>query len=1685
LVIYGRSSNQAVGPITTTDSVHYYDKFIVPIRKELIAPSGTLTIAGTEHGLGTTEFFCNIVQSTSLLNKSYEDVDVDAIRIDSTTYDLNIDYTTMSTIDTIVYYKDETSTPGNNYIATLTHSGTPASQSFSIPTTTHNLINYNVIYQLYEDTGSEWIQVKPSEFLLQANGDVSVTIVNDTGSSVDYKIILSASPTSNLGSGVVNGSSTGTVVISGVESPWIFYNIYLEQTPGGTKEQVEANSVIYDDLTQEITLEFNNVAPVARNFIIYYQYGNIRSNVLCVVDPAVTVNGIDLQPQITIWGLDHSEIYSTKSAREGWATHIDTYRRSGEQRVITGLGGNLFSAQTYSEAVVSYLYARLHPSLQSRASAALNVGPLFYDTGDTPARSRGYITTDMGGTGQVLVTAVEYDSSNSWTKYTLSVPNMNIVGTLSTMISTTTGLEDWLTVNNMSYKRHEGTFRIRQVTQGTNELDIWVENAQNDSSDWDDLNTGGYAGVFTDQITWLTTCSYIPGDILILTGSDLAEVYTSDESTTVCGPFNSISQIPAGVLVTGRRTSEVVPLRESLPSLADSVENLVRGDMLSYTGIDRNLRVLSINADIDRTVSISGDGTTATVTLATGDTTYLSSGQKIILIGAGNYSGVQTISNILSSTQFTLNSTYSDTISLAVLSGKTIEIDEQLEWADTSSDANVFQVDRRWIPIEAPDDSFNLTPSTYVRYFDSAEYSDQPFIRSTMVSDNLYLTNGSDEVMKYDGQNIYRAGLPAWQPGLFVSQSVNPTSRTCTISNGSNIITTASTAGIEIGAIVVDGTAVPSGTTVTAITSPTTFTISTPAVGNATTTVSFTIPRIVVNLKQITYKAKIPDGGTLELNSKYETSVLPVGTTVRISGSTQIYTIQSYESISTNHIVFDRSFLEDSNIAATGTITELGRYKYYFRLNAVDANDNIIASAMTSSDDMVAEMTDNAAVHLKLVGLPSFDNYDYDRLEVQIYRTKLLTGTTVPVFYLITTLPINFNNTLGYIEYTDVFSDNDLYQLDETSSIVGAELGIGWSEPLRAKYITTTANRLILGNVSDYPEFDIQLVGPANLSNGQIASVGNGMLFRKDSSDTGTVTNMTDRVKFEWKSADATKTANSFTIGSNEFSFAAAGITGAVIGDWIYLYYSTVAATGRLLKYSGWWQISNIVGTTITVKLTGASASTSYPDRYMVATDPTNVPVMLGVDGNLGQSNGDTFDIFDCTRRLALAINAVMRQVDITISGMEQFRPWLLARSGNDVSAAGRIIVRTTKVEDYLPSIVPTYSNFSLYINSLPVSSGQNTEAAQRIYPSRILVSYQNYPELFDSPTTVLDSDSISAIDINPADGQEITGVIPFFGEAAFTAAQQAGILVVFKTNSIYLVDINQKVSGSNLVVQRLETQGLGCTAPYSIAVTKNGIMFANNSGIYCLRRNQAIEYIGKFMERNWVNRVDRDVLSIAQGHHYSVGRMYKLSVPISGTEDVNTGYIEPSEVYVYNHTQEDEEQHMGAWSRYDNHTAIGWANLASDAFWASTGGKVYVLRTTGSETDFRDSNEPIVFRLDTRPNAYGNSGIRKVLDKVVASYRTGANTASNNMYFSVDLEQEYSATTQFRVAGTTENLTGFDDEVQKDVVTLRHSLDRRKGVYFSIRIENSNLDQNVEIAGVDYRVGGLDSKGIKSASKT
>lgn len=1603
LVVQGRTSVAMTGPYSTSDASEYYPKFIVPTRKQLNAPSGTLTILGSESGMTSSAAFCDVVESTSLSTTSYIKLLTDSISTNASTLDVSIGYTTISNRNAFVFFSDETPVAGNSYVFTTTAKVDNNPITVSIPSSLHNLTSYNIISSIQLKSGSARLKVIPDLFTVATNGDVSVTIGGLTGDI--YEVILSAAPVANLVNGAVNASSSGTVTISALDKPWAFLGIYLEQTPGGIKELVYADSVDYDFATNSLTVSFTNNAPVARNFIVFYEYGSLRSNILCVESATTVVTGEDLSPQLTIWGLSHTEIYPTRTSREGWVNHVDSYRRLGEQRLIAGLGGNVFSSQTNFEASTGFLMPTLYPNLFGRVSSPIIVGPVFYDTGDLPARTRGFITADASGTNWAKVTSVVYDTGNNWTKYTISLPNKVIIGTLSTIISTTSNLQDWITITGMSYARHEGTFRILQVADGTNEVHIWVDNSLN-SSDYDDLGVGGQAGIFTDQTTFLTAGNFVAGDILISSSLDVeyqSTVVSSSGSTIVSNLLTSVIQIPAGIVIAGQRTSSIIPMREPIPTLTPSVENLVRGDILNYTGIARNLRVKNINSDSDRTVSITGDSATATAVLGSGDTSFLAIGMKILFKGAGLYSGTQVISNIPSTTSVEFESTLTTSES-GTLSGKTVEIDEELTWNDTSGDRTVFVNSSRWIPIEAPDDAFTLTPATHGRYLDSDSYINQSPIRSTTVTDNLYLTNGKDPVFKFDGSSIYRAGLPAWQPGLFLTQD------------------TAATA------------------------------------------------KIVVDARTLAYTAPLDSSVSI---STTLTESIPVGTRVRLTGSTEVYTVQSYHVTggATDQLSFDRKLAVG---VIAGSATEVITYRYYFRLNAVDANNNVVISAVTSHQDFVVELAVDAAVNLKLVGLPALDNYDYDRLEVQIYRTKA--GQAAP-FYLITTLPMSFNNTTGYIQYTDTFVDSNLSQLDSASTAIkGAEIPTATSDPLVAKYITSIGNRLVLANLTDVPELDLQIVADASLANSSIA--GGTLLIRKDAVDTGTVTDMTNRIVTEWKNG-FTGTVGTFTFPTNQFSFVTSIATAAVPGDWIYLTYDTVATTGRDLTYSGWWQIAACAGTLVTINLTGAASASTYPTRYCVSTDPTNIPVLLGVDGNLGQANGDSFDTFDATRRLSLAINATMRMTDISL--IPAFTPWAIARSGNDLTPSGRIIVRFPHAAS-TPSVIPTYSGYSLFINSRTAPTTSTVLASTRVYPSRILFSAtDNFAEMFDNPTAQLDSDSESVLDINSSDGQSITGIIPFFGQATFTAAQQAAILVVFKTNSIYLVDLNQKAAGNN-ALQRIETQGLGCTAPYSIAVTKNGIMFANESGIYCLRSDQTIEYVGKFMERNWTEQVDLRALELAQGHHHGVGRVYKLSVPISGTETAE-GYLENSQVYVYNHTQEAQGV-SGAWGRYDAHPATGWANLGSEAFFGNTGGSVMQLRNTGLVSDYRDSAEGITFRVDTRPNDYSNGGIRKILDAVLVHYRTGVDNIGTTFSYSVDLSDEYTASDTFSILQPP-GKSGIGDSPTRQVTTIRHNLGTGRGIYFSLRLENSTVDEAIEIAGLDHRVGGLDTGGILAAAGT
>jgi hypothetical protein len=418
---------------------------------------------------------------------------------------------------------------------------------------------------------------------------------------------------------------------------------------------------------------------------------------------------------------------------------------------------------------------------------------------------------------------------------------------------------------------------------------------------------------------------------------------------------------------------------------------------------------------------------------------------------------------------------------------------------------------------------------------------------------------------------------------------------------------------------------------------------------------------------------------------------------------------------------------------------------------------------------------------------------------------------------------------------------------------------------------------------------------------------------------------------------------------------------------------------------------------------------------------------------------------------------------DTTLSSPAQttFVPWMIAQAGNDIGI-GRLRVRQERdfantIAVVLPAAI---TGATLFVKGIKQAAAAEVDATEEVFQSRILASYRDNPELFDNPQGD-SSNSDSVIDINSADGQEITGIIPFFGDAVFGAGQQEAILVVFKTNSIYLVDIGTGQAS------KIQSRGLGCTAPHSIASTRDGIMFVNDSGIYRLNRNQSISYIGRAVERLFEDDVNSDQLAQMVGHHYGVGRQYKLSVPVGSTQTTN------NQVLVYDHQREQAEgaTEEGAWSRFTNHPATGWANLGNAAFFSTTTGQVFQVRNAGDLTDYRDDADAVdEMVIVLRANDFGAPGARKIVQSIVSHFQLrNSSMAGTTLLISPDLDGEFTS------AGSFSLTKGANNKVE----TVKSSLPRRRLTYIQIKYTNSTKDEDVILTGVDYHAALLNVKGI------
>lgn len=1561
------------GDFSTTNQVHYYTDYTISNRETLTAYSSTLTKTESQHGISSPYIFTGLATSDDALLVDHTIIGPNNTAINTTTNQITIRYSVAASGDGFFYYADKSAEAGVTYI----HNVAAPSTSETISAVTHNLTNFNIGVRCYDDTiaAGSLTEVGPSLITIDGSGNVVVTF----GSAFQGDIILTAAPLANVTTTTLATPGVNNITVS-VDDNFNFFYVYALNGATSKLESVGISNISYDSVAGEATIEYL-LGGAAEYVEVYHEPANIVGNIIQLTDTgAVSETYTSNSPQLTVWGISHEGIYRDADSRGGHVTHIDNYKSASEERLICGLGGNFYGSSPYSTAnAASYLYGSGNVHLRERIEGDTTIAPLFDVTGSVVARTRGLITDASIESYTARISTATYISSEV-IDYTIVFTNKSASVVWNTHISAF----DKLTVTNMAKAENNGTFDILSITSDSSTaLVLRVSNSSALNSNVNETAAQGRAGVFTDKLTLENQSTFITGDVFLSTAISssysLSITAVDNANIYVDGVTASIA-FPDGVRVFGRRTCYIIPLRDD--DGVASVANIVRGDMLDTSFLDYKLRVVNVITNSNNSLTLVGDGTTVTATSNTAHGLY--TGQRIAILYSSIFNCSAVVTDVTDSTTFTFAHTAVGS-STGTLLGKCIEVDDSVTFQDGGS-SDSLTVAGRWTPIEAPTNSGTLTVPTYVYHQDVEDYDSHSIVRSTMASDNLYTVNYQDEVMKIDGSNLYCAGLPRWQPQLFVQFDTSVTSL--------------------LKGYAINYTAV------------------------STTGKYFTLP----------------------------IAAFKVGDRIHDSGTGAIFTVSGVDLIpgspETYHIIVAEN---TASISGANTLTLVKTYYYYARLNYIDANNNSIASAATGHQDCIVEQTADGQFRHKLIGMPVFNNYDYDRIELELYRTKANPDRNYPVFYLAHRKVISFNEYTGYIEINDYKSDDELVDLDATHSVlVGKELGTGWTLPPRAKYITSAGSRLITANIKSYPEFDIVLTQPSTNTVTAANLAGLTMLFRKDSTDAGTTTNMNDRIKFEFVNSGAvTITPANITTTASTFTIFSA--TTPAVGSWVYLYHNA-AGSDNDLYFAGWYQVYSIdSGVSFTCNashgLGTAGGTAADVDRFVSASTPSNVPVWIGTDGNYNQKDGNTSGSIEyiAMLRLSNAINAVSRNADVAISGQETFTPWLLAGSGNDY-ALGQIniqcpIALATTPEVALGTVGTTYS---LFVNNIARVTNEQISSNTYLFPSRVAISYENYPEIFDNILSDK-SNSDSTVDINTSDGQEITGLIPFFGESTFSGSTLNQVVVVFKTNSIYVLDPITRD------YQKIDSRGLGCTAPHSIAATKNGIIFANNSGIYRLNRDMSVSFVGKYMKGLWDESINSSALAEAQGHQYGQANQYKLSIP-TGASTYN------NEVYVYNHELEGQGQEYGGWSRYDNHPATGWANQADNAYMASTGGDVFEIKIAENAYSYRDDAASINSQAILKAEDFDLPAVRKVVGKIGLSleYET---CALLSVHTAVNLIQS------FDLANSITSSSAED-------ITLNISPVKRKCNYMQIKLTHNVIDERIAISGISYNVARLDTRG-------
>ena len=1645
-----------------TTREYYWTAFENDSRKTIEA--GTTDTFEVAHGVGSLQVAASVVAAPVAESLDNEVIIPEDITItDVNNLEVTLINAGPTDVDFYVLTENIDDLSVVTYRAPISEALVGDAMTLTINAATHGLPNLHVLPFLYmEKTSSEMSVVIPDSFTIDNNGDIIITVENAEGSiggssTFEGQIVLIDVPGDRALESSFTSGDGRTLEFTGISTDFNFYGFY-DQDGSGNQIMVIPDSIYYSADDEKATATFD--IDTSRNLKLVYTEASVKSNVI-TVDMTDYPNVIDDDtPSVSLWGIPHPDIiYQDAVPKGSWTNSFEEYSSQGENKLVVGIGGTLAAEIESGEGVTLPSY---FSDMRRRTNQGKVIGPFFGTVGTKDRGIEGPNITDMKSPAESF-------TNNGDETVTITSDFGYRFGSLDDIVlnSSTTGY-DTINVEGSGVSNYNGNFSVESVSDSAtyitatsasiNSLAVgsstyisfnFVDNAAaiafhtayiaNDNSwafqdfngevfimkiiDADLLNPGGSAAISVslgdsvelvgDNTDFSSTSSFT------FTTEKLTMVTPGTDSVTIRidGLPNYISnETESGAMMSINSDSLVMNVlneegaTEDLPFLVnDQVVSTLFTNEPIITGLqsDSNNPPVSIYMDnlLDNTLvpagaSINVKRTSATQPLT--DVQYIVKGDTVSVNGYTREFQVKSVD----------------------ITENTVTLDESIEMMDSASDRSFMSVTGRWKTIEAP--PLNERP---ISYFDEHGINDQARLRGVSINDSIFYSNHDDEVMKYDGESIYRAGLTNWQPrthswvdhddaGIPVPQfqyiAASATDLKTTLPNTLRFSSMPDLSGINEVYLVGDDGA------------------------NSTQTVKIILVDEIEKLVQL------------------DTTLV--------------------DSLDRGHILIPQ------------------QAAYYFKLQMIDRNNNLVASAVTDYQECIVDMTQSGTITHRLTGMPKFDIYDYQRVDLLMFRSKMTRNATPP-FYQVKRVPIDFElaKATNSIIITDTIPDESLSPVpDDQVSIAlkGAELPISSDQPPRSKYLITVDNELVLGNIKSYNRTDVTLISDSGITEENVLS--NATVRVQDESLDETF----EFMSFVDGAGTALDTANNieissidFTTSETEFTMTLTGSVGYdLTGKFIQLssYYMDAAGSGLytdsgrtrvsdLGRVIGWWKIDShaIAGNdTVVVKYThGIDADFTFSaatnPMYMTFPDNSNsnIPV-LAVPYAISAINRVITDVvYDDTTtafEFTSAVNRGVRDLKMAFNRImvEEVTPSAYALSGA-TEGNGRIVF-----ESALPGRVLTVTvsegggtDLEIFVNNVRRASGTAVNGQTLVFPSRLLLSAPNFPEMFDNPFGSSSVDSDSILDINADDGQEITGLATFFGASTgFRGGQLASVLIVFKNKSVYAINTETRN------IEKLESMGQGCTIPDSIAATQDGIMFANQGGIYKIDRALRIVYAGEYLERYVEDEINGSTVeSSAIAITDSGNRKYKLSVPVdSDTKN--------SQVTVLDYVVDD-RMAEGSWSIYDNIPASNWTQTNTNTYFSTYNGRVFGLRQAGDATDFRDDDAGIDASFTYGAQSFGDSGTRAVVNRVISHLRADTDLTALTLEMATDMSETYELTDPISFKGSDPKLH-----------TIASSIPDRHGLYFQARYTHDTKDENMVLSGIDFKVRLLDELGITQA---